>query len=157
MTRPPKIVLTAEQETYLRSEHAKGTTYKLIAKAMGMSRASFARRVGLLGLQRTSAERFRQQRARALKKRPRRRPPRPARPAQNLAAIVKPPRPRSYTGGVPLFELAANECRWPTGDWPPYEFCGFRSPPGISWCIDTSSACTANHGGIDDISTAGRF
>ena len=68
MTRPPKIALTAEQEAYLRAEHAKGTTYRLIAKAMGMSRASFARRVLALGLQRTSAERFRQQRARAIEK-----------------------------------------------------------------------------------------
>ena len=59
MTRAPKIVLTPEQEAFLRAEHAKGVTYRLIAKAMGMSRASFARRVLALGLQRTSAERFR--------------------------------------------------------------------------------------------------
>jgi hypothetical protein len=101
---------------------------------MGLSRASFARRVLALGLQRTSAERFRQQRARAIEKRPRKRPPRPAR----AAAVVKPPRPpRSYTGGVPLFELVENECRWPNGDRPPYEFCGKPVvAPGSSWCLD---------------------
>jgi len=138
MTRPPKIVLTPEQESYLRTEHAKGTTYRLIAQAMGMSRASFARRVLALGLQRTSAERFRQQRARTLKKRPRRRPPRLARSVQNLPVIERPPRPpRPHYGGVPLFELAENECRWPEGEWPPYEFCGKPVvAPGISWCLD---------------------
>ena len=133
MTRPPKIALTPEQETYLRAEHAKGTTYKLIAKAMGMSRASFARRVLALGLQRTSAERFRQQRARAIEKRPRKRPPRAAR-----APIERPPRPpQPHPGSVTLFELAENECRWPSGEWPPYEFCGKPvAAPGISWCAD---------------------
>ena len=134
MTRPPKITLTAEQESYVRAEHAKGTVYHVIAKAMGMSRASFARRVLALGLQRTSAERFRQQRARAIEKRPRRRPPRPAR-----AASVKPacPPKQRVPGGVQLFDLEWNECRWPEGEWPPFLFCGKPvAAPGVSWCID---------------------
>jgi hypothetical protein len=129
MTRPPKVALTAEQETYLRAEHAKGTTYPLIAAAVGMSCASLARRIRRLGLPKRKA----------VKKPPpeRRRPPRPARAVPTPAMIVPPPPRRPRPEGIPLFELAQGECRWPTGDWPHYLFCGEPvAAPGISWCAD---------------------
>ena len=131
MPRPPQITLTPEQEAYLRAEHAKGTTYSLIAKAMGMSRASFARRVLHLGLQRSSAERFRHLALK--KKRVRRRPPRAAR-----AVIVRPPappRPVSHCGDVALLDLGPLDCRWIEAHQPPWLFCGKPvAAPGISWC-----------------------
>jgi hypothetical protein len=126
MSRAPPITLTAEQESYLRAEHAKGTTFPLIATAMGMTCASLARRIRRLGLPK-------RERSPATAKPPvRRRPPSPAR-AVTAPSPRRPPRP----GGIPLVDLAQNECRWPTGDWPPYLFCGEPvAAPGISWCAE---------------------
>ena len=145
MPRAPKITLTAEQEAYLRAEHAKGTTYHVIAEAMGLSRASFARRVLALGLQRTSAERFRQQRARAIEKRPRRRPPRPAR----RLAIVRPPRPRAR---IPAASRCSNSPRTSAGGRAatgrPTSSAAGRSPRrGSHGASTTSSAFTVSLGG----------
>jgi hypothetical protein len=126
MTRPPKIALTPEEESYLRAEHAKGTTYPLIAAAVGMSCASLARRIRRLGLPKRKA----------VKKPPagRRRPPRPARAV--IAIAPPPPRP-PRPDGVPLLDLTQSECRWPVRDTPSYLFCAEPvAGPGISWCAD---------------------
>ena len=81
---------------------------------------------------------------------PRKAPPGPA--AKNkVVAFRRPPvkvdapieyqwhKPRDGGGGVNIYQLRHNSCRWPLGGpllRPPYQYCGCRALPGGPYCAE---------------------
>lgn len=61
-------------------------------------------------------------------------PRRKAASAPKAPAVPFTPRPDPRPGQVPLLELAADGCKWPSGD--PALFCNEAQHPGFPYCAD---------------------
>jgi GcrA cell cycle regulator len=36
--------------------------------------------------------------------------------------------------GLTIYQLNGNTCRWPSGAYPPYSYCGCRTRAGLPYC-----------------------
>lgn len=135
----PDVAWTEELVAKLRALHADTSlSYAAIAHRLGITRNAVSGKVDRLGLAKRAPTGGRQggkPRLRPARSTPFRLPPSAP---QGLQAPQRAPVARSEPPGlIPLVELDARACRWPSGDGSagnPIMFCGKTRVEGLPYC-----------------------
>jgi hypothetical protein len=64
----------------------------------------------------------------------------PKRDALGHFISLKPkPKPKPDVGKLSILDLNGHTCRWPSGDRPPFFYCGRMPEPGLPYCAEHSA------------------
>lgn len=124
----------------LKELWAEGLSASECGKRIGVSRNSVIGKIHRLGL----SHQYRRPRER----RPRMRTK--AKPAQPIVFLSNfdhtPELPQvPPTGGYDLLDLRHGMCRYPSGDRPPFRFCGAAVEDGYPYCQEHAAICYNRH------------